>query len=136
MDEYPNTTNYSAHFTLQELACRCGCITPPQVNANLGYLAVHLEELRALVGGPLHIDDAYRCPTRNAAVGGVPDSQHLQGKAADINQGNLTVAQLAHLAADVPKFNLGGIGMYPTEQFVHVDYRGNGPARWDENHVS
>lgn len=131
MSTYPNVTNYSAHFTLKELACRCGCVTPPTVNENLGYLAVHLEQLRTLVGGPLHINDAYRCPTQNVIVGGAKNSQHLQGKAADVNQGFLTVAQLAHLAAEVPAFNLGGIGMYPTQGFVHVDYR-QGVARWDE----
>lgn len=132
---YPNETNYSEHFSRDELRCRCGCETPPQVDANLGYLAVHLEQLRTIVGAPIRVNDAYRCPEQNARVGGAPKSQHMQGKAADLDTGVLSNANFAARAAQVPAFNNGGIGMYPSQHFVHVDYRGNGPARWDENHV-
>jgi uncharacterized protein YcbK (DUF882 family) len=103
------------------------------IATNLQNLAVHLEKLRALVGGPLHINDAYRCPPENERVGGAVNSQHMQGKAADIDTGAKSNAAFASLAAQVPAFNIGGIGMYPSQHFVHVDYRGNGPARWDEN---
>lgn len=126
---YPNATNYSAHFTRAELDCRCGCPTPPTVATNLQDTAVHLEELRRANGGPLHIDDAYRCPTRNTAVGGVKDSQHLLGKAVDVSAAGIGVAQLAKLAEEVPAFFNGGIGQYPGEDFVHVDWR-VGAARW------
>lgn len=129
---YPDSLNYSAHFTRRELKCHCGCTTPPEVDANLRTLAIHLENLRMAAGGPLHINDAYRCPRENKRVGGAKDSQHMQGKAADIDQGSLTNAQLAHFAAQVPAFNAGGIGMYPTSRFVHVDYR-KGMARWTEH---
>ena len=128
---YPNDTNYSEHFTRAELDCRCGCTTPPAVATNLQNLAVHLEELRRANGGPLSIDDAYRCPTRNAAVGGIKDSQHLQGKAADVAAAGIGVAQLAKLAEEVPAFLNGGIGTYFDEDFVHVDYR-SGQARWTQ----
>lgn len=126
---YPNATHYSPHFSRQELDCRCGCKTPPAVAANLVVLAGHLEELRAHRGGPLIIDDAYRCPTRNKLVGGVPDSQHMLGRAADVAASELSVPQLAALAAQVPAFNQGGIGTYPREVFVHLDFRGH-QARW------
>lgn len=131
---FPNLTHYSEHFSREELQCHCGCLVPLDVNTNLQNLAVHLEALRSIVGGPLHINDAYRCPAENARVGGAKSSQHMQGKAADIDAGDLTVARLGALAAQVPRFNLGGIGLYPTQHFVHVDYRGDGPARWDESH--
>jgi len=127
---YPNATNYSENFTRQELNCRCGCPTPPNVATNLGYLAVHLERLRALHGGPLHVDDAYRCPTQNARVGGVAKSQHLQGKAADVSAEGIGVHALAELAEQEPAFHAGGIGVYASEDFVHMDYR-IGQARWN-----
>lgn len=127
---YPNATHYSEHFSRAELRCHCGCTTPHAVDLNLQNLAVHLEKLRALVGGPLHVNDAYRCPAENDRVGGVKASQHLEGKAADLDQGNHSAAELAALAAKVPAFRDGGIGTYPSQHFVHVDYRGNGPARW------
>ncbi len=43
-----------------------------------------LEPLRAFAGCPIVINSGYRCPALNAAVGGVPGSQHQSGQAADI----------------------------------------------------
>lgn len=130
---YPNTTHYSEHFSRKELDCHCGCKTPPTVEKELITLAKHLELLRKEVGTPITVNCAYRCPKQNVAVGGVKDSQHLRGKAADLHQGRLTNAQFASKAAKVPAFNKGGIGMYPSQRFVHVDFRGY-VARWDETH--
>jgi zinc D-Ala-D-Ala carboxypeptidase len=50
----------------------------PRSNAPL------LEEVRRIRGGkPIQVTSGYRCPALNAAVGGVPDSAHLLGCAAD-----------------------------------------------------
>ena len=35
--------------------------------------------------GPLKINSGYRTPEHNAKVGGVPNSQHIHGKALDIS---------------------------------------------------
>lgn len=43
-----------------------------------------LEPLREHFGIPVVICSGYRCPQLNKAVGGVPNSQHLKGEAADI----------------------------------------------------
>ena len=43
-----------------------------------------LEPLRQHFGTPVVISSGYRCPALNRAVGGVPNSQHLKGEAADI----------------------------------------------------
>ena len=43
-----------------------------------------LEPLREHFGIPVIISSGYRCPALNRAVGGVPNSQHLKGEAADI----------------------------------------------------
>lgn len=53
---------------------------------------MHLDELRRVVldpmreawGGPLVVTSGYRCKALNRAVGGVTDSAHLYGYAADI----------------------------------------------------
>ena len=42
-----------------------------------------LEPLRRQFG-PIHINSGYRCPQLNEAVGGVGNSSHLRGEAADI----------------------------------------------------
>lgn len=43
-----------------------------------------LQPLRLIYGKRMVINSGYRCPELNAAVGGVPTSQHLKGEAADV----------------------------------------------------
>jgi len=44
-----------------------------------------LEPLRVAMGVPITIGSGYRCPALNKAVGGVSNSQHMTGEAADIH---------------------------------------------------
>lgn len=83
-------TQLTAHFALEELtfsstAQRLGIDNKPDLEtvARLTICAMGLEKVRALLGAPLHIDSGFRCPALNKAVGGVADSAHLQGYAAD-----------------------------------------------------
>lgn len=58
--------------------------TPPvDVVPRLNVVAHGLEDVRALLGHPMHIDSGYRCPALNAAVGGAKASAHMDGYAAD-----------------------------------------------------
>lgn len=130
---FPNDTHYSEHFTKAELACHCGCPTTPDEAQRLSVLAAHLEELRHAAGGyPLTVNDAKRCAAENARVGGAPHSQHMECRAADLSSAQHVPSELAWLANTVDAFHQGGIGTYDAEHgnFVHVDYRPNGPARW------
>lgn len=109
------------NFSLWEFRCRCGCGFD-QVNMTL----VHaLQEVRDLLGVPLHVNSGCRCPTHNAAIGGVPDSQHVLGNAADVCGPPVTRVRKA--MRQVAAFREGGIGQYPT--FTHGDVRGY-RARW------
>jgi uncharacterized protein YcbK (DUF882 family) len=70
----------SAHFDESEFLCPdCGAgkgkISPALIET--------LEDIREFAGIPIQITSGYRCPTRNASVGGKPDSAHLTGEAAD-----------------------------------------------------
>lgn len=57
-----------------------------EVISNLKYLCEEvLEPLRQHVGKPVLIGSGYRCPKLNKAVGGVANSQHMTGEAADIH---------------------------------------------------
>ena len=60
--------------------------TPEQsdIFCNLQKLAETLEQVRMIFGKPIHINSGYRCPALNKAVGGVRNSAHLAGFAADI----------------------------------------------------
>lgn len=114
----------SEHFSRSEFVCKhCGqlVLDPKLVPA--------LEMLRASMGQPIFVNDSYRCPVHNAAVGGVPHSQHVLGMAADIVVAGWNVKDLYDAAQSVPDFKQGGIGLYDSG-FIHVDVRPNGPARW------
>lgn len=81
----------SPHFTFQELtaseiALRHGIANVPgeQEIENLRYLASMLEQVRALLGHPIHVNSGFRCLAVNALVGSKPTSAHVKGLAADI----------------------------------------------------
>lgn len=60
-------------------------IPPADVLPHLQRLAEGLERIRAMIGGcPIVILSGYRSPELNKAVGGVANSQHVKGQAADI----------------------------------------------------
>ena len=85
-------TPVTMHFTIEELyasetAKRLGIDNKPSVQKmiNLVYLAANvLEPLRVAMNEPVKINSGYRCEKLNKAVGGVYNSQHLKGQAADI----------------------------------------------------
>jgi uncharacterized protein YcbK (DUF882 family) len=62
-----------------------------------------LEELRAALGRPVVITSGYRCPEHNKAVGGVPRSPHMLGRAVDIeNRAKLTeLAKIKEIALEI-----------------------------------
>ena len=80
------------HFTLEELCASAtakakGIKNQPgtQELINLTVLCVAvLEPLRTWFGREIKIGSGYRCPVLNAAVGGVSNSQHMKGQAADL----------------------------------------------------
>jgi len=113
----------SEHFSKSELACRC-C---GQLKIENGLVAA-LEQLRTLAGEEVVVHDAYRCTTHNQEVGGVTDSEHTHGMAADVSIPGLSLQQMYELALQVPTFLNGGIGVYDGG-FLHVDIRPH-QARW------
>ena len=61
-----------------------------EVVDNLNKLADYLDVIREKVGEPIIISSGYRCPMLNKAVGGVVNSQHQKGLAADLVCANMT----------------------------------------------
>jgi zinc D-Ala-D-Ala carboxypeptidase len=113
----------SEHFSKAELACHC-CGTLKIEAA----LIDALELFRSLAGRPVVVHDGYRCPLHNQKVGGVNDSEHTRGMAADISIPGLSLQQMFELALKVPAFLDGGIGVYDGD-FIHLDVRPHA-ARW------
>lgn len=85
-------TPITMHFTIEELcasqtAKAKGISNTPNMQQliNLVYLAAYvLEPLRVAMGEPIKIGSGFRCQQLNKAVGGVANSQHLKGQAADL----------------------------------------------------
>lgn len=82
--------NLTPHFTLVEFVTSNTATTrgidntaPDAVVTNLKVVASVLEEIRALFGKAVSISSGFRCPALNAAVGGVSNSAHVRGLAAD-----------------------------------------------------
>ena len=110
------------YFAVKEMACKCGC---GKVMFDVG-LRDKLDALRELVGKAVYISSGYRCPEHNAHVGGVHNSYHTRGIAADIYAKGIPPRALAKMAEEI---GFDGIGIY--KSFVHVDVRGY-KARWQE----
>ena len=91
----------SKNFTLAEMCrskkakeLRIKNVPSPKEVARLKVLCEKvLQPLRDYMGEPVIINSGYRSPELNKKVGGVRDSQHLIGEAADINcKGSLEYA--------------------------------------------
>ncbi len=101
----------SAHFSKSEFACHC-C---GEMKIQSGLIEA-LEQLRALAGREIAVHDGYRCPSHNQEVGGVSDSEHTFGIAADIAIAGLSLQEMYELALQVPAFCAGG-SEFMTEAF-------------------
>ncbi len=74
-------------------------------------------------GSPFHVYSGYRSPETNAMLrrnteGVAKQSLHMQGQAADID---LPGTQLSSLRKMAITLKTGGVGYYPTSDFIHID---------------
>lgn len=122
------------YFTREEFRCQCykqvaryggpycdGFPVEPDET-----LLLVLDEIRRRAGVPIRIVDAggsgIRCQQHNAHVGGVANSEHKYGRAADLHPDGMTPAKLYAIAVEVCAEMIpgrGGIGLY--DWGVHVD---------------
>ncbi len=102
----------SEHFRRREFECPCcgGLRLSPE-------LIRRLEALRAAWGRPVRITSGYRCAPHNRAVGGVPNSRHLRGRAADLA---CPAPELGRLAALARAAGFVEIRPHPERGFLHL----------------
>lgn len=115
------------HFTEKEFRCKCCGQLPPSVRENITSLVDNvLDPVRDQLGETIYVTSGYRCPKHNAEVGGVPNSQHMRGEAADIHASTSSATdKLARLIVAQGKFDQ--LILYPT--FLHVSYKRVGTNR-------
>ena len=133
-------TRISKNFTLEELTASATAKRLGIINAvgreevvSLCALVHHvLQPLRDAMGEPIKIGSGYRCPALNRAVGGVSNSQHIKGQAADLCiDGDLKKGKRwfewikAHCQFDQLIWEHNAKGTY----WVHVSYRSDGKNR-------
>lgn len=93
-------------------------------------LVRRLEKIRTALGGvAITVHSAYRPPEYNRSVGGVSNSAHIDGLAADISADGISTEALRRVC-EVIIGDDGGVGFYPSQQFCHIDVRGY-RSRWE-----
>lgn len=118
------------NFSESEFKCKCGKCkeVPNYLKENLILLCKQLEVIRFYTG-PIIINSGVRCLEHNKKVGGVKDSQHLLGKAADIRVKNMDIVWLWERIMWMKKNEIvkyGYIQLYQKKGFIHIDVRGMG----------
>ena len=120
LPEDPILTNgprASAHFLMDEYACDCAGYCDGWPAAMDPELLEKVETLRCYFDQPIIITSGVRCERRNAEVGGIPNSWHLSGHAADLYCPGVPYDEVARAAREL------GLGVieYPDRQFDHVE---------------
>ena len=118
------------NFKKAEFDSKDGACMPNDVLQNVANLAKEIQVIRDTAGVSITINSGYRSPAHNKKIGGVADSQHVKGKAADLTPKGMTPKQLYNVIIKLineGKIYNGGVGLYPT--FVHYDIGGKG-RRW------
>ena len=112
------------HFNLSEFACPCcnRVMLHPK-------LLVKLIGLRKIIGKPIHITSGYRCSRYNQKAGGIANSYHCIGLAADIKVKDINLIELLGYAEEI---DFTGIGFYEKKHFLHLDVRPTQRTRWRE----
>lgn len=128
----------SEHFSLEEMTksqtgARKGIdnIPGPQEIENLKALCENvLEKIRIHFGRPVIVNSGYRGPKLNKAIGGVKNSQHMTGQAADIEIAGIDNSVLFCWIRDnlvfdqvILEFHKKGV---PDSGWVHVSWNTKG----------
>lgn len=120
------------NFSEWEFRCHCDiCMGHVDCRGVLDrYLVECLQLVRDILGVPIHVHSGYRCVWHVETIRN-PESQHARGRAADWHAEGKTLRAIYQAALQVPGFEQGGIGQYPTwnNPGLHTDVRGY-RARW------
>jgi hypothetical protein len=124
--------NLSRFFTLAEMtrsdaATRASISNEPTATeiANLRALCTAvLDPLREAIGGPIKVSSGYRGPALNSLIRGAKKSQHLEGRAADIQTPGKSILDLFKtvIRLGLPFDQLIYEAQSPTVVWVHVSH--------------
>ena len=107
----------SAHFEMAEFCCDCTGYCDGWPASMAPELLEKVEALRCALDQPVIITSGVRCEARNAEVGGIENSWHMYGHAADLYCPGIPYTEVARVARTL------GLGVieYPGQAFDHVE---------------
>lgn len=123
------------HFTLNEF-CKPSITIDGTIDntprgrdvVNLYALCVNvLEPIRGWVQMPMIINSGFRSLESNRACGGVPNSQHMSGMAADFTFTDRRVLEKVayYLMSDECPIDFDQCIYYRSRMFIHISYNSN-----------
>ncbi len=116
----------SRNFTLNEFKCPCCEADVEDVSMKL---VSKLQLLRDKFKMPINITSGYRCERHNKAVGGSKRSQHLKGRAVDIDVSHYSAHDLHRLIRLIyASGSFSGVGIGGGK--LHVDVRDDVDVTW------
>ena len=128
------------HFTLSEFfrsstAAKKGIKNEPSpdematIVRNINLLVDNvLDPVRDMVGAPIIITSGYRCPQVNRLVGGVDNSQHMSGCAADFHVMGFTPSMMLGVFFYIlNRLEYDQLIYYRSKNIIHVSYVENCP---------
>ena len=108
----------SPNFRVREFRCPDGT---DEIKIDMA-LVRYLQEIRDWAGAAINIESGYRTPDYNERIGGATRSNHLDGKAADINCSSKSPLEIARKAE-----SLGMLGIKCDDcddsHYTHIDTR-------------
>jgi len=109
------------YFRPEEFDCKCKkCKDNGEgrgIDMMEDYFLQMLDDARHKAGIPFVITSGYRCPSHNRAVGGVANSAHTKGLAADIACSD--DRSRGYIIGALYEASFNRIGIHP--DFIHVD---------------
>ena len=126
-----------SEVTKSTTAKRLGIKNEPDewATENLRQIAVNVfQPLRDAFGCPIYVSSGYRGPELNRAIGGSKRSQHMEGRALDLDAdvyGNCTNAQIFNWIKENLEFDqlIWEFGTEDNPDWVHVSYVYGGDNR-------
>ena len=97
-----NSWNEIKYFKKEEFTCKCGCKLN---NIDINLVKI-LDSIRIHYNNPIIITSGCRCKKNNSLVGGVSNSKHLYGKAADFVVLNVPTYEVLNYCNKLKKDNI------------------------------
>ena len=115
----------SEHFQVKEFKCNDGS---DKILIDID-LVNKLEIIRQYFNRPTTIMSGYRTESYNKKVSSSKDSYHCKGMATDIKVDGVSPIAVALFCEFYLMANTGGIGLYKSQGFTHIDIREK-MSRW------